>query len=111
MTDPWEILLPYDAMFTDSVVICGVRPEGRSFRSLFTACVFPPEKEDPFAETDADTKVERLTLLVRKKGEHGWTRRTPPQTGDGVKTADGRNYRVSRVAETVNWYELEAKSC
>lgn len=73
MTDPWDVQLPFVPMFSETVEINGVRAHGRSFRSVFKACVYPPEKEEPFADSDADTKMEKLTLLVLKRGLDGWT--------------------------------------
>ena len=111
MMNPWEVNNAFDAMFTDTVEIHGVRPQGSSFKGVFSSCVYPVEKEDPFDGNDADTDIMKLVLLVNKRGAKGWYMKTPPQIGDTVKTTDGKTYKVNHVSDTVDWYQLEAKSC
>jgi len=111
MRDLWDVTDAFDAMFCDTVEMCGVRPGGRSFRLLLRACVYPPQKEQPFSDTDADTAVEVLPLMVLKTGVDGWTLRSPPQIGDGIRLKCGSRWKVSSVTESDGWYQLEARSC
>ena len=111
MTNPWDTADPFAVMFCDTVQVSGVRPEGRSFRGSFSACVYPPERDEPFDGSDADTELRRLRLLITKRGIRAWNRETPPQTGDEILLENGSKWKVTDVDDMLNWYQMEARSC
>ena len=111
MDNPWTMTKPFEAMFTDVVEISGARPRGCSFRGSFTSCVYPVEDDEPFSETDAETSLKRITLLVIKRGSLGWNKSYPPQIGDQVVLENGSKWKVSNVDDRLDWFEVRAKSC
>lgn len=111
MKNPWSDVACFDAMFTDAVEITATRSNGSTIKGTFSACVYPPTKEDAFAEFDAESSIMKLTFLLSKKGEHGWNKNTKLQIGDEVKLIDTSQWKVSSVVERLEYFEVEAKSC
>jgi hypothetical protein len=109
--DPWNRNDAYGTMFCDKVFIKGVRPDGDFVDGCYSACVYPPEREQPFADFDADSSVRRFTFLLQKKGLGGWGDNRPPQIGDEVTLPDCSKWKVCQVESTVDWFEMGAKSC
>ena len=44
----------------------------------FNACVYPPERVDPFVDADATSSLLKICLIIRKMGEGSWNLDTPP---------------------------------
>ena len=109
--DPWNLNDAYGKMFCNRVWIKGRRPRGEIAEGCFAACVYPSEREQPFADFDADSTVRRLSFLLPKDGVGGWSLKAPPQIGDEVTLAEGSRWKVCSVVNTVDWYEMEARSC
>lgn len=111
MTNPWNITSAFSPMFTDTVEINGVRPNGCVFRDSFASCVYPPEDDVAFGDCEADTTRKRIKLLVIKRGDNGWNKRFPPQMGDEVALEDGSKWKMTSVDNQLNWFSIEARSC
>lgn len=111
MADPWNTAEPFSPMFSETVEVSGSRAKGQSFRGSFSACVYPVEDEEPFADTDADSDLRHFRLLVTKMGRRGWNKPYPPQIGDQVKLKNGSKWKVSKMEDRQFWFELEARNC
>lgn len=76
----------------------------------FSACVFPPERVDPFSESDAVSGLLKMQFILRKTGEGAWNRETPPQIGDYAQTADAKKWRITDVVFFDDGYTIDARS-
>lgn len=105
MKNPWKEVGAFNAMFTDNIMVThdGVQ-------STICACVFPPDRVDPFSEADAETGMLKMQMVIRAKGEDAWNFETPPQIGDEVMTPDAKKWRMSDVVFFDDSYTIEARS-
>lgn len=77
MKNPWKDNGAYSVMFCDYVSLTCKRKE-KVIRGTFAACVYPEEREDAFADFDADSSIRRITFLLTKKGKEGWLYNVSP---------------------------------
>ncbi len=92
-------------MFTDEVMVTH-----QDVSSTVCACVFPPERVDPFSEADADSSLLKISLVIRARGDGAWNFDTPPQIGDTVVTVDTKKWRMTEVLFFDDSYSIEARS-
>lgn len=99
-------------MFLDTVEMSGTRKNGVTFRTSMKACVFPPERCEPFSDTQEDSKLMRVSAYVRKagRGHDGWGMAFAPQTGDTLRLTDGTDWKLCLVREAQDWYEVEGRN-
>ena len=53
--NPWKVRIAFDPMYADEVMIAHSGVSG-----TFKACVFPPERVDPFSEADATSGLLKM---------------------------------------------------
>ena len=102
---PWKTDNAFDAMFDDTADYTTAK-DGSCAR--VRCCAFPIEDIDPFAETDADSEIKKVTILVRKS-EWNFNAKSP-QIGDKVELTDDAEYRISEVNDEQNWWKLTGRS-
>ena len=111
MGNIWNNPSAFAPMFDEHVSIEAVRPS-RTIRGTFAACVMPVSIDDPFAETEAESKRLTVSVLLAKRGADAWNDRTAPQIGDKITIEAGVMFAVTKVNPLVSeWYEIEARSC
>jgi hypothetical protein len=67
MKTPWNSdIKAFEIMFSDEAeYTASVKGE----KGTIECCVFPVETVDPFADSDSDSKIKSVSVLVRK---HDW---------------------------------------
>ena len=77
MTNPWiDTDEAFDVMFSDEVEFTTVKTHETS---ALTCSVFPKEDIDPFADSDNESMIKSVTILIRKDD---WTFSAVPSIGD-----------------------------
>lgn len=78
-------------------------------RGTVQCCVFPREVVDPFVDSDNQSLIKSLTVLVRKSD---WVfRQRQPNIGDQIKLPNNDTYKISTIDDEQNWYRLTGRSC
>ena len=102
---PWEEDGAFDAMFEDVATFQTVKTtETKTFR----CCVFPIETVDPFIESDSESDVKKISVLLRK--DEWDLNQKSPSIGDAMELRNGERYKVSEVRDEQNWWKLTGRS-
>lgn len=102
--NPWNSCgEAFSVMFSDEAEFITSKGE----RGSLYCCLFPKEDVDPFVESDADSIIKSVSVLVKKCD---WHFRTKPAIGDQVKICNDGKYKVMDVEDEQNWYRLTARS-
>lgn len=102
---PWEDDDAFDAMFEDVATFHTVKTtETKTLR----CCIFPIETVDPFAESDSESDVKRISVLARKD-EWDFNQKSP-SVGDSIELRNGERYKVAEVRDEQNWWRTTARS-
>lgn len=104
--NPWHIIEPYKAMYTDIIAISGVRKRDSYYTSL-KACVFDQQDVDPFCDSDATTNLKMINVLI---SYDNWMLNIKPQIGDTITLENAEKYKVVKVSESMGLYDLNCRS-
>lgn len=107
MRSPWKKNdLAFIVMFDDEAEFTTMTTNERG---TVQCCIFPREDVDPFVESDNQSLIKSVTVLVRKCN---WifTQRKPA-VGDQIKLPNNDKYKVATIDEEQNWYRLTGRSC
>lgn len=103
MTNPWYCNdAAFEVMFSDTAEI-----KTKTERGTVKCCVFPIEDVDPFIDTDTETKIKRISILLKKKN---WFCGTRPSIGDRITLPNGEQFKLSEINDEQNWYKMTARS-
>ena len=69
-----------------------------------TACVFPIETVDPFAEQSVENEAKRISVLLKKEGIE-----TAPKVGDTLTREDNSNWSIAEVEDEQTWWKLTCR--
>ena len=106
MNNPWKNTdAAFDVMFSDEVEYTTIKTNETS---ILVCCVFPREDVDPFADSDNESLIKAVTILVRQKDWPFTTKR--PATGDQVLLVGGDKYKIATIDTEQNWYRLTGRS-
>lgn len=114
MSNPWIITEPFAPMFCENVSIRGKRTGGRTFTISCKGCTFPIDDIDPYADTDAENNVKKMNVIIQKTHlpKVDFDKLYTPQIGDSVIVdTSNYNWKISKVENKIDFYELECKSC
>ena len=93
--NPWKLDAPFAPMFDEVVSISG---------SQGTACVFPIETVDPFADASVENEAKRISVLLKKEGIA-----TAPKVGDTLTREDSANWSIAEVEDEQTWWKLTCR--
>ena len=106
-SNPWGAEDAFDPMMGETVGLTGKRPNGATLSTSFAVCVFPVEDVEPLAESDIDSDVRRVSILVPPSAIRD--RASRPLVGDVLTQQDGTRWTVSRVIDEAGFLRIEAK--
>lgn len=91
--------------FFDTLIsIKGIRADNDCIYTSLQASVFPVEDIEPFCDTDIDTEIKKIQIIVDKIyfGKI--------QVGDEITTEENEKYKVCKVENVLGVTRLEARS-
>ena len=94
----------FDVMFDDEAEFC--LEDGR--RSTVKCCVFPTESVDPFADSDNESAIKSVSVLVRR-GDWFLFDEKPP-VGAQITLPNGDTYKVQEATLEQDWWRVTGRS-
>lgn len=94
----------FKPFFDTLISIKGIRADNDYIFTSLQASVFPIEDIDPFSDTDIDTEIKKIQIIVDKIyfGKI--------QVGDEITTEENEKFKVSKVEKTLDFTRIEARS-
>lgn len=96
-----DAFLPF---FDNTIAIKGIRPDNQEIFTSLQASIFPVEDVDPFSDSDIETDLKKIEILVDTIyfGKI--------QVGDEITTEYNEKYKVTKVEKTLDFTKISARS-
>ena len=104
--NPFHAPKAFEPMYLDAIGYAAINAN-TTVRTNLTACVFPLETVNPFADSDTENEAKCIQVLIRKAY---WPFATPPKTGDEITALPNAKYRVQDVEDELDDFRITARS-